>query len=435
MTTQSSGDRLDPWLSNYALRAGSLRSSETRSLFAVASRPEVVSLAGGMPNLKDLPLQQIADSFQRLYQRDAARAMQYGDGQGWPTLREQITEVMSYDSVQSTADLITITTGSQQGLDLVTQLFVDAGDVILAEGPSYVGALSVFRSYRADVRHVPMDQDGLVPELLEEMITSLEEQGRPIKFLYTIPNYHNPGGMCLSLERRPQIVEICQRHHILIVEDNPYGLLGFDADPLPALQSFNPDGVIYLGSFSKMFAPGFRVGWALAPSAIKDKLVLASESVMLCPSMAGQMAISTYLSDFDWYQQVKVFRGMYRERANACIQALEDFLPQCEWTVPDGGFYTWVRLPEGVDAKAMLPRAVSSLVAYVSGTAFYYDGQGGDHMRLSFCYPPPDEIREGVRRLAGVINAEEELVKLFGTNVHLDADAVQQVSFPGPDQR
>lgn len=437
MTSESKGNsqgtRLDPWLDTYAARAHNLRSSEIRSLFSVASRPEVVSLAGGMPNLKDLPIKQIAASFQRLYERDGATVMQYGSGQGYDRLREQILEVMSYDGIQATADLVTITTGSQQALDLVTQIFIDAGDVVLAEGPSYVGALGVFRAYQADVRHVEMDAGGLVPELLEETIIRLKKEGKNVKFLYTIPNFHNPGGMTLTVERRPQIVEVCKRHGVLIVEDNPYGLLGFDSDPLPALYSFNPEGVIYLGSFSKMFAPGFRIGWALAPAPIKDKLILASESAILCPSMAGQMAISTYLEEYDWYQQVKVFRGMYRGRAEACLEALEKYLPQCSWTVPDGGFYTWVKLPEGVDAKAMLPRAVTNLVAYVSGTAFYYDGRGGDHMRLSFCYPEPDYIQEGVRRLANVIKGEQELVEMFGTNVQADESAVKAITNPAPN--
>lgn len=427
------GTRLDPWLQTYAARAHNLRASEIRSLFSVVSRPEVVSLAGGMPNLKDLPLNDLANTFANLIASDGATAMQYGSGQGWEPLREQICEVMTYDAINANADLVTVTTGSQQALDLVTQIFVDAGDVILAEAPSYVGALGVFRAYQADVRHVLMDEDGLIPQLLEETIISIKAEGKSIKFLYTIPNFHNPGGMTLCESRREQIVQICARHQILIVEDNPYGLLGFDSDPLPSLYSLNPDGIIYLGSFSKMFAPGFRVGWALAPSPIKDKLVLASESAILSPTMAGQMAISAYLRDYDWYQQVKSFRQMYRERCDAMLSSLTHYLPHLSWTTPQGGFYTWLKLPEGVDARAMLPRAVSALVAYVSGTAFYYDGQGGDHLRLSFCYPPPDYIREGVRRLAGVIKGEEELVSMFGTNIKLDEQAVASIITPAPN--
>ena len=278
-----------------------------------------------------------------------------------------------------------------------------------------MGALGVFRARQADIVHVPMDEHGIIPEALEETIRNVRASGRTIKFIYIIPNYHNPAGVTLSAERRPIIAEICLREHVLIVEDNPYGLLGFHSDPLPAIASYSPEGVVYLGSFSKMFAPGFRIGWAYAPHAIRAKLVLALESAILCPSMVGQMAIADYLSNYDWYGQVKSFRSMYAERCRAMLTALEEFMPSCTWTVPDGGFYTWVTLPEGLDAKAMLPRAVRAQVAYVSGTAFYYDGSGSNHMRLSFCYPTPEEIREGVRRLSTVVNAEKEIVDMFGT--------------------
>jgi 2-aminoadipate transaminase len=427
------GTRLDPWHGAYASRAHGLRSSEIRALFAVVSRPEVVSLAGGMPNLKDLPLDKLAESARSLIQRHGAQAMQYGSGQGWEPLRQRITEVMTYDGIQADPDDVVVTTGSQQALDLVSEIFLEKGDVVLAEAPSYVGALGTFRAYEGEVVHIEMDDDGLIPEALEEAIRDLRAQGRTIKFLYTIPNFHNPAGVTLSEERRPQIVEICKREHVLIVEDNPYGLLGFHSDPLPALRSYNPEGVVYLGSFSKMFAPGFRIGWALAPHAIRDKLVLASESAILSPSMVGQMAIEDYLSNYDWYSQVKTYRGMYRERSEAMLSALEDKLPGLEWTKPEGGFYTWLKLPEGLDAKAMLPRAVTGLVAYVSGTAFYADGRGGDHIRLSFCYPPPEEIKEGVRRLARVIHAEKELVDMFGTNVRTEIPD-DAVSAPAPDQ-
>lgn len=410
------GTRLDPWFDAYAERAHNLRASEIRALFSVVSRPEVVSLAGGMPNLKDLPLDQLAASAERLIIRHGAQAMQYGSGQGWEVLRERITEVMTYDGiVGADPDNVVVTTGSQQALDLVTELFVDPGDVVLAEAPSYVGALGVFRARQADVIHVPMDEHGLIPEALVETIRNARAAGKTIKFIYIVPNYHNPAGVTLSLERRPVIAEICMRERILIVEDNPYGLLGFHSDPLPALKSFSPDGVVYLGSFSKMFAPGFRIGWAYAPHAIRAKLVLASESAILCPSMVGQMAIADYLGDYDWYGQVKSFRAMYAERCKAMLDSLAEYMPDCRWTVPEGGFYTWVTLPNGLDAKAMLPRAVRARVAYVAGTAFYYDGQGNDHMRLSFCYPTPERIREGVRRLSTVVNAEKDIVDMFGT--------------------
>jgi len=220
---------------------------------------------------------------------------------------------------------------------------------------------------------------------------------------------------------------------VLILEDNPYGLLGFDGDPLPALKSYDSDAVVYLGSFSKTFAPGYRVGWAAAPHAVREKLVLASEAAILSPSRFSQLSVTAYLQTYDWYQQVKEFREEYRTRRDAMMGALTEYLPEASWTVPEGGFYTWVTLPDGLDAKAMLPRAVTNLVAYVSGTAFYADGQGSDHMRLSFCYPTPERIREGVRRLAGVVRSELELTEMFGTAGGRDASG-GLIDIPAPDQ-
>lgn len=420
---QSQGNRLDPWFDAYADRAHNLRASEIRALFSVVSRPEVVSLAGGMPNLKDLPLESLAETAKSLILTSGAQALQYGSGQGWEPLREQLVSVMTYDGViGADPDDVVITTGSQQALDLMAELFINAGDVVLAESPSYVGALGCFRARQADVVHVDMDEDGLIPEALEETIRRLKSAGRAIKFLYTIPNFQNPAGVTLTLERRQRIAEICMREHVLILEDNPYGLLGFHSDPLPAIHSFSPEGVVYLGSVSKMFAPGMRIGWALAPHAIRAKLILASEAAILSPGMFGQMFLSSYLNNYDWYGQVKVYRAMYAERCKAMLDALDEYMPECSWTKPVGGFYTWVTLPEGLNARSMLPRAVKAQVAYVSGTAFYYDGRGTDHMRLSFCYPEPDRIREGIRRLAGVVNAEKQLVDMFGVAPEEDAE-------------
>ena len=420
---QSQGNRLDPWFDAYADRAHNLRASEIRALFSVVSRPEVVSLAGGMPNLKDLPLESLAETAKSLILTSGAQALQYGSGQGWEPLREQLVSVMTYDGIiGADPDDVVITTGSQQALDLMAELFINAGDVVLAESPSYVGALGCFRARQADVVHVDLDEDGLIPEALEETIRRLKSAGRAIKFLYTIPNFQNPAGVTLTLERRQRIAEICMREYVLILEDNPYGLLGFHSDPLPAIHSFSPEGVVYLGSVSKMFAPGMRIGWALAPHAIRAKLILASEAAILSPGMFGQMFLSSYLNNYDWYGQVKVYRAMYAERCKAMLDALDEYMPECSWTKPVGGFYTWVTLPEGLNARSMLPRAVKAQVAYVSGTAFYYDGRGTDHMRLSFCYPEPDRIREGVRRLAGVVNAEKQLVDMFGVAPEEDAE-------------
>ena len=416
MTTQGSsqaGNNLDPWYHHYAERAAGLRASEVRALFAVASRPEVVSLAGGMPYVAALPEELVISSMDKVMREQGPTALQYGSGQGVPALREQILEVMALEGIRANADDVVVTTGSQHALELVSKLFLDPGDVVLSEGPSYVTALVIFRSYQADVEHVPMDEHGLIPEALREHITRLKAAGKSIKFLYTIPSFHNPAGVTLTWERRLEILEICKSNNILVLEDNPYGLLYFDRPAPDAMRSIERDGVVYLGTFSKTLAPGFRVGWALAPHAIREKLVLANEAAVLSPSSFSQLVISQYLATADWKGQINTFRSVYHERKNAMLAALEEYLPELSWTNPNGGFYVWVTLPERLDSKAMLPRAVKELVAYTPGTAFFGDGDGHQNMRLSFCYPTPENIRVGIRRLATVVRGELDLLDTF----------------------
>lgn len=425
------GSRIDAYVDRYAARATGMVASEIRALFAVASRPEVVSLAGGMPYVTALPLDMVGELVSDLVTKRGPVALQYGSGQGDPHLREQICEVMRLEGINAGADDVVVTVGSQQALDLITRIFIDPGDVVLAEGPSYVGALGTFAAYQAKVVHIAMDDQGIVPESLAQTIYALETAGAPIKFLYTIPTFHNPGGVTLNIARRQQVLDICQRAGVLIIEDNPYGLLGFDGEPMRALRADNPDGVVYLGSFSKTLAPGFRVGWALAPHAIRDKLVLAMESAVLSHSSFTQLAVGQYLATQPWREQIKTFKELYRERRDALLDALESLMPpEVTWTRPAGGFFVWATLPEGLDSKAILPRAVAERVAFVPGTGFFSDGSGARHMRLSYCFPEPDRIREGVRRLAGVIDQEMQLRDTFGTSSARDH---QGVDTPGPD--
>ncbi|MFN2494890.1 MAG: PLP-dependent aminotransferase family protein [Pseudonocardiaceae bacterium] len=422
---------LDPHLRRYAQRTVGMTASEIRALFAVASRPEVVSLAGGMPYLPALPLESLAEELAKVVAADGMTALQYGSAQGLPELREQICEVMALEGIRAHADDITVTVGSQMALDMVTRIFCDPGDVVLAEAPSYVGALTTFASYQAQVVHVPMDDDGLVPEELDAALRSLRAQGRAPKFLYTIPNFHNPAGVTLAVARRAAVLELCAAYDVLIVEDNPYGLLGFDGQSYPAMRATEPDNVVYLGSFSKTFAPGLRVGWALAPHAVREKLVLAAESATLCPPAFTQTFVSRYLSQHDWKGQIKNYREVYRDRRDAMLTALRQYLPPgCRWTHPAGGFYVWLTVPEGLDTKAMLPRAVTQRVAYVPGTAFYADSFGSRQMRLSFCYPTPEQITEGVRRLATVLDGELELQRTFGS---VSPRVVSGPQSPAPD--
>jgi 2-aminoadipate transaminase len=419
MTQQ--GNNLDPWYDSYAERTAGLAASEVRALFAVASRPEVVSLAGGMPFVSALPRDLVTGAMERVMRDQGPVALQYGSGQGLPALREHILDVMALEGIRASVDDVVVTTGSQHALELVSKIFLDPGDVVLAEGPSYLTALVVFKSFQAQVEHVTTDEFGLVPESLREHITRMRADGKRIKFLYTVPTFGNPSGVTLTWERRLEILEIARANDILVLEDNPYGLLYFDQQPPHAMRSVEEDGVIYLGTFSKTLAPGFRVGWALAPHAIREKLILANEAAVLNPSSFTQMIISEYLSTADWRGQIDTFRGVYRERRDAMLQALGDYLPDLSWTVPNGGFYVWLKLPDNMDSKSMLPRAVKELVAYTPGTAFYANGGGRNYIRLAFCYPTPDFIREGIRRLSTVINGELELLTTFAQTAPLPA--------------
>jgi 2-aminoadipate transaminase len=406
---------MDPYVGQYAERARGMVASEIRALFAVASRPEIVSLAGGSPYVAALPLDAVGSMVGELVSAQGTQALQYCTAQGDVGLRERICEIMSLEGIHAHPDDVVVTVGSQQALDLLTRIFVDPGDVVLAEAPSYVGALGAFAAYQADVVHVPMDDDGLIPAALSATLATVAASGRRAKFLYTVPNFHNPAGVTLSAARRREVLDICQRAGLLVIEDNPYGLLGFDGEPMRALRADDADGVVYLGTFSKTFAAGVRVGWASAPPAIRDKLILAAESAVLCHSSFSQLTVREYLASQPWREQIKDFRELYRERRDAALDALTRLMPPgCRWTRPAGGFYVWLQLPDGVNAKVMLPRAISARVAYVPGTGFYADGSGAQFARLCYAFPTPDRVREGVRRLASVLEAEIELREDFG---------------------
>jgi DNA-binding transcriptional MocR family regulator len=399
----------------YAHRAAHMKPSEIRSLFAVASRPEIVSLAGGMPNLSAIPMDMMAGIVEKLIREDGQEALQYGSGQGHPQLREQICDVMALEGIKANPDDVLVTTGSQQALDLISRIFIDPGDVVLVEAPSYVGALGTFAQYEASVVHIEMDQNGLIPEALRQAIKTLRYQGRRIKFLYLIPNYQNPAGVLLPADRRSEILDICRSEKIFIVEDNPYGLLGFDRPSPNAMRAEDSENVIYLGSFSKTIVPGFRIGWALVPQSLKEKLVIASESSILCPSNFSQMAIASYLANQPWREQIASFCALYKVRRDAMLSALDAYFPKAAtWTKPAGGFYVWVTLPPEIDTKAMVPRAIAAKVAYVPGTAFFADGFGSWSLRLSYCYPTPERITQGVMALSKVV--EQEMLNRGITN-------------------
>ncbi|MEY3407960.1 MAG: hypothetical protein RL038_1021, partial [Actinomycetota bacterium] len=317
--SDTTGSRLDPWVANYASRASSMTASEIRSLFAVASRPEVVSLAGGMPYVQALPLDQMAETVSKLILERGATALQYGSGQGDPYLREQIINYMAEVGINANPDDVVVTTGSQMALDLMVRVFCNPGDVVLVESPSYVGALGVFRAYECDVIHVAVDEEGLNPVALQETIDAVRAAGKTIKLIYTIPSFQNPGGVTQGPERRREILEVAKRNHLLILEDDPYSMLSFDGPAPQAMRSLDNEHVVYLGSFSKTIAAGLRVGWVLAPHGIREKLVLAAESAVLCPSNFAQLTVSSYLETQPWRDQIRIFTESYRERRDALI--------------------------------------------------------------------------------------------------------------------
>ena len=428
------GSRLDPWVESYASRTKGMTASAIRALFAVANRPEVVSLAGGSPYIPALPMDDIADMVARLIREQGEVVLQYGTGQGVERLREQICEVMTLSGIEGHPDDVVITTGSQQALDLVTRVFCDPGDVVLVESPSYVGALGVFSAYQAEVVHVHTDDEGLNPDALEEAIKEVRARGKEPKFIYTIPTYQNPLGVTQGPERRKAVLNVANANKIMLVEDDPYCLLGFDGQVPRAIRADDAEGVIYLGSFSKSIASGLRTGWALAPHGVREKLVLASEASVLCPSHFSQYTVSEYLATQPWQDQLKVFRELYRERRDTLLTSMEQmFPPGIKWTVPEGGFFSWVTLPPEVDTTTMLPKATANLVAYVTGNGFYVDDQGHDAMRVSYSFPPLERIPEGVRRLAATIEAELELIQTFGPSTGSIAGRKSGPATPSPE--
>jgi DNA-binding transcriptional MocR family regulator len=406
----------DSWKHSYAKRAENLAVSEVRALFSVVSRPEVVSLAGGMPDVSAMDNDAIRSAFDSLMSSRPQYALQYGGGQGDLRLREQICQIMELDGVHGSVEDLMITTGSQHALELISDLFLDQGDVVLVESPSYVGAVGIFRHKEAHIEHVFTDHDGLSPDALEEAVERLKADGKRIKLLYVVPNFANPSGVTLSKERRQRVLQICRDHGILIVEDNPYGLLYFEDQPPKALRAFDGDGVVYLGSFSKILSPGLRVGYVLAPPAIREKLVLANESAILSPATFAQMLVSEYLATCDWQKQVADYRNLYRTKRDAALEAVRQYLPSLHTTEPYGGFFLWLTLPEGLNSKELLPLAVTELVAYTPGTAFFGDGRGHENIRICFSHPTAENLKVGIHRLANVIDRQIELLETFGSS-------------------
>ncbi|HLI62600.1 MAG TPA: PLP-dependent aminotransferase family protein [Terriglobales bacterium] len=403
-----------PWAHRYAQRTKAVKSSIIRELLKITQRPEVISFAGGLPAPEVFPVARFQEACERVLQTQAATALQYGPTEGYRPLRELIVAHMARYGIVATVDNVLITSGSQQALDLIAKLFINRGDRILVESPTYLGALQAFDLMGAEYVTVPIDDDGLVTSEIEQALRSGP------KFMYILPNFQNPGGTTLARSRRDELVALSDKYGIPIIEDDPYGQLRYEGEHITPLlvldrtnlardNGYKMGNVIYLSTFSKVLAPGLRVAWMVAPPEVISKLVQLKQSTDLHTSMFTQMAVYEAARDGFIDEHVKLIRRVYKERRDAMLQALHDFFPpEVSWTHPQGGLFLWVTMPPGVDSSRLLDTALRQNVAFVPGDPFFSNGDTASHMRLNFSNAQPEMIREGIRRLSIAVAHELE---------------------------
>jgi 2-aminoadipate transaminase len=342
-----------------------------------------------------------------------ARALQYGPTEGLALVKRCVVEVMRAERMEIDADEVLVTTGGQQVIDLVCKTLLDPGDVVVTEAPTYPGAVPTFSAYQADVVQVTMDRDGMQIDELRETLDRLDASGRRPKFIYTVPNFHNPAGVTLSLERRQALVALAAERELLVLEDNPYGLLRYEGSALPTLRSLDDEFVIYASTFSKILSPGVRLGWAVAPSPVLNKMNIGKQGSDLCSSSISQYFVAAYFDSGPWEDYVHSLIEIYRRRRDVMLDALAEHFPrEARWTHPQGGLFIWATLPDYIDTTDLLARALEEHVAFVPGRAAFIDGRGGSSMRLNFSGVGEDDIREGIRRIGEVVR---EQVALYGT--------------------
>jgi 2-aminoadipate transaminase len=425
-----------------------MKSSAMREMMALTERPDVISLAGGLPDTSTFEPELYAKLMSQVAAESTARALQYGPTDGMKAASECIVEVMAAEGTLVDPEEVIVTTGGQQVIDLVCKTLIDPGDVIVAEAPTYPGAVPTFAAYQADVVQIEMDGDGMPIDELEETLDRLATAGRRPKFIYTIPNFHNPAGVTMSLSRRRRLVEIARERELLVLEDNPYGLLRYEGEELPTLYSLDAsnagkdgasDLVIYLGTFSKILSPGLRLGWSVAPRPVLEKLNLGKQGADLCSSPVTQLFVAAYFRERDWREYLEQLKRLYRRRRDTMLEALEGhFSGKASWTRPQGGLFIWATLDGEVDTTDLL--ANSEGVAFVPGRAAYMDGRSGaSSMRLNFAGVPDADIREGVRRIGQIMSGR---AGLFGILTGLSpapgtagAQRSQDAAGAAPEQR
>jgi 2-aminoadipate transaminase len=410
---RSAARDIERYAALFAERTKVMKSSAMRDLMALTERDDVISLAGGLPDTSTFPPDSYAALMRTVAGDSCARALQYGPTDGLSLVKNCIAEVMAAEGMEVDTDSILVTTGGQQVIDLVCKTLLDPGDVVVAEAPTYPGAIPTFCAYQADVVQVTMDRDGILTDELEETLDELERAGRRPKFIYTVPNHHNPAGVTLSLERRHELVRIAGERELIVLEDNPYGLLRYEGEPLPTLHSLDDEFVIYASTFSKILSPGVRLGWTVAPAPILHKMQIGKQGSDLCSSSISQYFVSAYFDAGPWEEYVHSLLEIYRRRRDVMLDALaEQFPREAEWTHPQGGLFIWATMPPYIDTTDLLARALEEHVAFVPGRAAYVDGRGGSAMRLNFSGVDEDDIREGIRRIGEVVR---EQVAMYGT--------------------
>ena len=401
----------------FSATAHGLLASEIRELLKLLDRPQMISFAGGVPNPAAFPVSELRDVVDHVISEHAKEALQYGPTEGHCRLRQAIAAGMGdvYGAPQSVENIV-ITAGSQQGLHVLASLLLDPGDTVLTANPTYLGALLTFRALSARVEGVASDAEGMIPDGLRESLSDLARQGRRPKFVYLVPTFQNPTGATLGAERRRQIYELATEQGLLIIEDDPYGLLRYEGEPVSPFKSLDVDHrVAYLGTFSKILAPGFRIGWIAADPTLVRKAVLAKQAYDLCANTFGQYCVYEALRKNTLFPHIEQIKLLYRGKRDLMLDALGRRFPiEAVYNRPEGGLFLWVELPEQLDALELLPKAIDNDVAYVTGKPFYTDGTGHNTLRLNFSYAEDSQIVEGVNRLAKVIEAELDLVRSVG---------------------
>ena len=389
----------------YSVLASQNKASAVQEILKLLQKPEIISLAGGLPDPATFPVEEIREIVNHLLITNSAQALQYSATQGLPGLRQSILNYLSPEGIKGELENIIISSGSQQGLDLVGKLFLNPGDVAIVELPSYLAALDAFYSYGGKLVGIPMDEEGMRIDRLQEKLTQLKDEDKKVKFIYTISNFQNPAGVTLSLPRRQKILEIAKRFNLFIIEDNPYEKLRFEGTSLPSIYSLDHEGrVISLGTFSKILCPGLRLAWMLGNKEVIYKFSLLKQATDLCTNILSQLIAYKYFQLGKFDENIQSNIDIYRQKRDVMLAALaEYFPPEASWTKPQGGFFVMATLPEYIDTQEMLIDAVKEKVAYVPGSPFFADGQGKNTMRLSFCYPSQEDIKEGIKRIGKVI--------------------------------